>query len=67
MEAILDNRQFLSGREERWQFGTYGKGKIGLWAKSSEPVFFDTVRYTNMDDTTGSHGPFGTEPRSRQP
>jgi 3-keto-disaccharide hydrolase len=67
MEAIFNNRQFLSGREERWEFGTYRKGKIGLWAKGSEPVYFDTVRYSNMDDTTGSQGPFGTEPRSRQP
>ena len=65
MEAIFNNRQFLSGREEKWEFGSYKKGKIGLWAKGKGAVYFDTVRYTNMDDTSASQNPFGTEPRGR--
>jgi hypothetical protein len=64
MEAIFNNRQFLSGREEKWEFGTYPKGKIGLWASGENPTYFDTVRWTNMDETTGSSGPFGFEPAS---
>ena len=27
MEAVFNNRQFLSGREEKWEFGTYTKGQ----------------------------------------
>jgi hypothetical protein len=65
MEATLNNRQFLSGREEKWEFGSYKKGKIGLWAKGKGAIYFDTVRYTNMDDTSASQNPFGTEPRGR--
>ena len=61
MEAVFNNRQFLSGREEKWEFGTYLKGKIGLWASGESPTYFDTVRYTNMDETTSSSGPFGVE------
>jgi hypothetical protein len=61
MEAIFNNRQFLSGREEKWEFGTYQKGKIGLWANGANPAYFDTLRYTNMDETTSSSGPFGSE------
>jgi len=62
MEAIFNNRQFLSGREETWAFGTYKKGKVGLWAKGAAPVYFDTVRYTDMDGSTASSGPFGMQP-----
>lgn len=62
MEAIFNNRQYLSGREETWAFGTYKKGKIGLWAKGDAPMYFDTVRYTDMDESTASSGPFGSEP-----
>ena len=61
MEAIFNNRQFMSGREEAWAFGTYKKGKIGLLAKGDGPMYFDTVRYTDMDDSTASSGPFGVE------
>ena len=61
MDAIFNNRQFLSGREEKWEFGTYQKGKIGLWASGVTPAYFDTVRYINMDETTSSSGPFGFE------
>jgi hypothetical protein len=61
MEAIFNNRQFLSGREEQWQFGTYQKGKVGLWASGASPSYFDTLRYTNMDETTSSSRPFGFE------
>ncbi len=64
MEAIFNNRQFLSGREEKWEFGTYPKGKIGLWASGANPAYFDTLRYSNMDETTSSSGPFGFEPGS---
>ena len=61
MEAIFNNRQFLSGREEKWEFGTYQKGKVGFWASGGNPTYFDTVRYTNMDESTSSSGPFGVE------
>ena len=59
MEAIYNNRQFLSGREEKWEFGTYKKGKIGFWARGAAPTYFDTVRYSNMDKSSSSSGPFG--------
>ena len=62
MEAVFNNRQPLSGREETWAFGTYKKGKVGLWAKGDGPMYFDTVRYTDMDDSTASNEPFGREP-----
>ena len=61
MEAVFNNRQFLSGREEKWEFGTYTKGKTGLWASGTNPTHFDSVRYTNMDESTGSSHPFGLE------
>jgi hypothetical protein len=61
MEAIFNNRQFLSGREETWAFGTYKKGKVGLWAKGAAPVYFDTVRYTDMDGSTAASGPLGRQ------
>jgi len=64
MEAIYNNRQFLSGREEKWEFGTYKKGKIGFWARGAAPTYLDTVRYTNMDESTASSGPFGVESES---
>jgi hypothetical protein len=60
LEAIFDNRQFLSAREDTWQFGTYKKGKVGLWARGGTPIYFDTVRYIDMDNATGS-APFGVE------
>ena len=66
MEAIYNNRQFLSGREEKWEFGTYKKGKVGLWARGAAPTYFDTVRYTNMDESTASSGPFGVESEPAQ-
>ncbi|HEY3198176.1 MAG TPA: hypothetical protein VGJ57_09190 [Nitrospirales bacterium] len=68
MEAIYNNRQFLSGREEKWEFGTYKKGKIGFWARGAAPTYFDTVRYTNMDESTSSSGPFGvaTDPAPKK-
>jgi hypothetical protein len=59
LEALFNNRQFLSGRDQKWEFGSYKRGKIGLWAQGKGPVYFDTVRYANIDDTTASHGPFG--------
>jgi hypothetical protein len=65
LEAVFNNRQFLSGREEKWEFGSYKKGKIGLWAKGKGAVHFDTVRYTDMDDSSASQNPFGTEPRGQ--
>jgi len=61
MEATFNNRQFLSGREEKWEFGTYQSGKIGLWASGLGPVYFDNLRYTNMDESTSSSRPFGFE------
>jgi hypothetical protein len=59
MDAVFNNRQLLSGREEKWEFGTYKKGKIGLWARGDAPIYFDTVRYSNMDESTASNAPFG--------
>jgi hypothetical protein len=61
MEAIFENSQVLSGREDKWQFATYKKGKVGLWARGGVPTYFDTIRYINMDDTTTTSGPFGGE------
>jgi hypothetical protein len=67
LEAIFDNRQFLSAREDSWQFGTYKKGRVGLWARGGGPIYFDTVRYIDMDESTGS-APFGAEKgRSSRP
>ena len=67
MEAIFNNRQPLSAREGEWQFGSYKKGKIGLWAKGTAPIYFDTVRYTDMDDSTSASRPFGLEPAAPAP
>ena len=61
MEALYDNRQFISAREEAWEFGRYKAGKVGLWASGSAATYFDNVRYTSMDGGTGSAPLGGTE------
>jgi len=61
MEALYDNRQFISAREEAWEFGRYKKGKVGLWASGPVTTHFDNVRYTLMDGGTGSAPLGGTE------
>lgn len=61
MEALYDNRQFISAREEAWEFGRYKKGKVGLWASGPAATSFDNVRYTLMDGGTGSAPLGGTE------
>jgi len=61
MEALYDNRQFISAREEAWEFGRYKKGKVGLWASGPATTYFDNVRYTLMDGGTGSAPLGGTE------
>ncbi len=57
-EAFFDNRKFLSAREDTWLHGSYKKGKIGLWARGTAATYFDNVRFTPMDEGTGS-GPLG--------
>ncbi len=61
MEALYDNRQFISAREEAWEFGRYKKGKVGLWAQGPGAIYFDNVRFTAMDGGTGSAPLGGTE------
>ena len=61
MEAIFDNRQFISAREKAWEFGRYKKGKVGLWARGPAVTYFDNVRYSSMDEGTGSTPLGGTE------
>ncbi|HEX9284114.1 MAG TPA: hypothetical protein VF879_00460 [Nitrospirales bacterium] len=61
MEAIFDNRQFISAREKAWEFGRYKKGKLGLWARGPGVTYFDNVRFTTMDEATGSAPLGGTE------
>ena len=61
MEALYDNRQFISAREEAWEFGRYKKGKVGLWASGPAATSFDNVRYSSMDGGTGSAPLGGTE------
>jgi len=61
MEALYDNRQVVSAREEAWEFGRYKKGKVGLWARGSARTSFDNVRFTSMDGGTGSAPLGGTE------
>lgn|GEM_PF-2153265 len=61
MEALYDNRQFISAREEAWEFGRYKKGKVGLWASGPAVTYFDNVRYLSMDGGTGSAPLGGTE------
>ncbi len=61
LEAFFDNRQFLSAREEAWEFGRYAKGKVGLWAQGPATIHFDNVRFTAMDGGTGSAPLGGTE------
>jgi hypothetical protein len=60
-EAFFNNRQFLSARDEAWEFGRYTKGKVGLWARGPAVTHFDNVRYTSMDGGTGSAPLGGTE------
>lgn len=60
-EAFFNNRQFLSAREEAWEFGRYEKGKVGLWAQGSAAIYFDNIRFTTMDGGTGSAPLGGTE------
>ncbi|MBI3809117.1 MAG: hypothetical protein HY284_01480 [Nitrospirae bacterium] len=60
-EAFFNNRQFLSARDEAWEFGRYAKGKVGLWAQGSATTYFDNVRFTAMDGGTGSAPLGGTE------
>ena len=61
MEALYNNRQFISAREEAWEFGRYKAGKVGLWASGAAATYFDDVRYTSMDGGTGSAPLGGTE------
>lgn len=61
MEALYDNRQILSAREEAWEFGRYKKGKVGLWARGPAVTYFDNVRFTSMDEGTGGTPLGGTE------
>ncbi len=61
MEALYDNLQFISAREEAWEFGRYKKGKVGLWARGPAAISFDNVRYISMDGGTGSAPLGGTE------
>lgn len=60
-EAFFNNRQFLSARDEVWEFGRYEKGKVGLWAQGPGAIYFDNVRFTAMDGGTGSTPLGGTE------
>ena len=60
-EAFFNNRQFLSARDEAWEFGRYAKGKVGLWAQGPVSTYFDNVRFTAMDGGTGSAPLGGTE------
>ena len=60
-EAFFDNKKFLSAREEAWEFGRYKKGKMGLWARGPGSIYFDNVRFTQMDGGTGSTPLGGTE------
>lgn len=60
-EAFFNNRQFLSARDEAWEFGLYAKGKVGLWAQGPASAYFDNVRFTAMDGGTGSAPLGGTE------
>ena len=60
-EAFFNNRQFLSARDEVWEFGRYEKGKVGLWAQGPGTIYFDNVRFTAMDCGTGSAPLGGTE------
>ena len=53
LEAFLNNR-FLSAREEAWEVGRYKKGKLGLWARGPGVIYFDNVRFTIMDGSTGT-------------
>lgn len=61
LEAIFDNRQFLSAREDAWQHGSYKKGRLGLWARGAAVTYFDNLRLTAMDEGTGSQPLGGTE------
>lgn len=61
MEALFDNRQIISAREDAWEFGRYKKGKVGLWASGPAATSFDNVRYSSMDGGTGSAPLGGTE------
>ena len=61
MEAIFDNRQLISAREEAWEFGRYKKGKVGLWARGPAVTYFDNLRFTPMDGGTGGAPLGGTE------
>jgi hypothetical protein len=61
LEAIYDNRVFLSAREDAWQHGSYKKGKLGLWARGAAVTYFDNLRLTAMDEGTGSQALGGTE------
>ena len=60
-EAFFNNRQFLSARDDVWEFGRYAKGKVGLWAQGPAIIHFDNVRFTAMDGGTGSAPLGGTE------
>ncbi|TAL09317.1 MAG: DUF1080 domain-containing protein [Nitrospirae bacterium] len=60
-EAFFNNQQFLSARDDAWEFGRYAKGKVGLWAQGSGTVYFDNVRFTAMDGGTGSAPLGGTD------
>ena len=53
LEAFLNNR-FLSAREDGWELATYKKGGIGLWSRGTGVVYFDNMRFTNMDGATGT-------------
>src|SRR5207247_8536381 len=61
LEAFFDNRRFLSAREDEWLISLYKHGKIGLWARGPGVVYFDNVRFTPMDEGTGTVAVGGTE------
>ncbi len=61
LEAFFNNRQFLSAREEAWEFARYETGKVGLWAQGPATIHFDNVRFTATDGGTGSAPLGGTE------
>ncbi len=61
LEAFFDNRKSLSAREDEWHISSYKHGKIGLWARGPGVVYFDNVRFTPMDEGTGTVPVGGTE------
>ena len=61
LEAFFDSRKSLSAREDEWLISSYKHGKIGLWVRGPGVVYFDNVRFTPMDEGTGTVPVGGTE------